>query len=509
MAKFDLGDSLANILGSVSPSDTEEQIEYISLQYLVSDERNFYSMDGVEELAANIELIGLQQPLRVLKGDNGFYVIVSGHRRAAALRLLAEDAPEKWDRVPCIVEKPGGSPELEELRLIMANADTRRMSSADLAKQAERVEMLLYQLKEQGVINVTGRMRDRVAEACQVSATKLAELKVIREKLIPAWMDLWERSCVSHSCAYRIAQAPAEDQHELLRLYNESEKEAFTQYEAHVELDMISRVRNIRCGISGNACHHITDRVRRSHKYSRTCECCRNCTMLSACDSSCPDADNVKRECLNEEKKEKEIFAAEREAVYKAQEALARKRHKERIEDANRIKHAARSAGVDIETINEIISATETDSPLQSISAIIKFLGIPEKEIESLKKIQGFKMLAASPLALSATVSKLADELNCSTDYLLGRAEEPSPWKGAWISVDDRYPEEGDYCLVCTASHVVLPAVYFRAAFMDFTEKSVGNVRIPRVEHWMPLPKAPGKFKYMGQETLDSLTKRG
>ena len=118
-------------------------------------------------------------------------------------------------------------------------------------------------------------------------------------------------------------------------------------------------------------------------------------------------------------------------------------------------------------------------------------------------------MLAASPLALSATVSKLADELNCSTDYLLGRADEPAPWKGAWISVDDRYPDEGDYCLVCTASHVVLPAVYFRAAFMDFTEKSVGNVRIPRVEHWMPLPNAPGKFKYMGQETLDSLTKRG
>ena len=177
MAKkeFNLGDSLAGILGSVSPSDTE-QIEYISLQFLVSDERNFYSLDGIDELAANIELVGLQQPLRVLKGENGFYVIVSGHRRAAALRLLAEEAPEKWDRVPCIVEKPGASPELEELRLIMANADTRRMSSADLAKQTERVETLLYKLKEQG-FDFPGRMRDHVAEACKVSATKLAELR--------------------------------------------------------------------------------------------------------------------------------------------------------------------------------------------------------------------------------------------------------------------------------------------------------------------------------------------
>ena len=210
-----------------------------------------------------------------------------------------------------------------------------------------------------------------------------------------------------------------------------------------------------------------------------------------------------------EEEKERKIASAKREADYKAREALTRRRNEERIADANRIKNAARSAGVDLEAINDIISAMESESPLQSISAILKFLGIPEKEIESLKKIQGFKMLATGPLDLSATVCKLADVLHCSTDYLLGRADEPAPWAPAWISVDERYPDEGEYCLVCTASRVVLPAVYFRAAFMDFTDKSVGNVRIQRVEHWMSLPKAPGKFKYMGQETLDSLTNRG
>ena len=238
MAKFDLGDSLANILGSVSPSDTEEQIEYISLQYLVSDERNFYSMDGVEELAANIELIGLQQPLRVLKGDNGFYVIVSGHRRAAAIRLLAEDAPEKWARVPCIVEKPGGSSELEELRLIMANADTRRMSSADLAKQAERVEMLLYKLKEQGM-EFPGRMRDHVAEACKVSATKLAELKVIRERLAPDWRRLWEENKINHSTAYTIAKEDPDIQRRLAFEYTPAAVESWAQWQVEQAIETV------------------------------------------------------------------------------------------------------------------------------------------------------------------------------------------------------------------------------------------------------------------------------
>lgn len=224
MAKtFDLGNTLADVLKNVSDPDAREQIEYIPLQNIVSDERNFYSMDGVDELAANIELIGLQQPLRVLAGEYGFYVIVSGHRRAAAIRLLAEEEPEKWASVPCIVEKPGGSPELEELRLIMANADTRRMSSADLAKQAERVEMLLYKLKEQGM-EFPGRMRDHVAEACKVSATRLAQLKVIREKLIDIYRLLWDAGKLNETCAYTLAKEPKDVQRRVFEEYGAGEE---------------------------------------------------------------------------------------------------------------------------------------------------------------------------------------------------------------------------------------------------------------------------------------------
>ncbi|MBO7668393.1 MAG: ParB N-terminal domain-containing protein [Firmicutes bacterium] len=220
---FDLGNTLADVLKNVSDPDAREQIEYIPLQNIVSDVRNFYSMDGVDELAANIELIGLQQPLRVLAGENGFYVIVSGHRRAAAIRLLEEEEPEKWASVPCIVEKPGGSPEMEELRLIMANADTRRMSSVDLAKQAERVEMLLYKLKEQGM-EFPGRMRDHVAEACKVSATRLAQLKVIREKLIDVYRLLWDAGKLNETCAYTLAKEPKDVQRRVFEEYGAGEE---------------------------------------------------------------------------------------------------------------------------------------------------------------------------------------------------------------------------------------------------------------------------------------------
>lgn len=121
-------------------------------------------------------------PLRVRKADDG-YTIVSGHRRFAALSLLAKE-DDKFASAACIVEPASVPQALQELRLIYANSDTRRMSGADISKQAERVEALLYQLKEEGM-EFPGRMRDHVAEACKVSKSKLSRLAVIRDRLAP------------------------------------------------------------------------------------------------------------------------------------------------------------------------------------------------------------------------------------------------------------------------------------------------------------------------------------
>lgn len=230
---FDLGNALADVLGKVSdPDRAPEQIALIDLPLIDADERNFYSVEGVEELAANIELVGLLDPLRVRENPDmpGRYLIVSGHRRRAALWTLYEEAPEKWGKVPCIVEPAAASPELQELRLIYANADTRRMSSADLAKQAERVKMLLYKLKGQGM-EFPGRMRDRVAEACKVSATRLAQLKVIREKLIDVYRLLWDAGKLNETCAYTLAKEPKDVQRRVFEEYGATAVQIWPQWQ--------------------------------------------------------------------------------------------------------------------------------------------------------------------------------------------------------------------------------------------------------------------------------------
>lgn len=210
MAEFDL----AQMLGDVSKLDTgakgREQIQYIGIDFLSGDPNNFYAISGVSELAANIELVGLQQPLRVRPDpDNaGRYIISSGHRRFAALRLLVDEGKTQFAMVPCIVEAEEESEALRELKLIYANSDTRILSGADLTRQAERVEMLLYQLKEEGH-EFPGRMRDHVAEACKVSASKLARLRVIRTKLLePRFVEEWEAGDLKEQSAYALAQMP-------------------------------------------------------------------------------------------------------------------------------------------------------------------------------------------------------------------------------------------------------------------------------------------------------------
>ena len=222
---FNLAETFGDALRAVPNSGTgREQIEYIDEALISGDARNFYELSGLEDLAANIELIGLQQPIRVRPDpdDAGGYLIVSGHRRMAAIRQhLKPEAPDKWAQIPCIVERDDVSPAMQELRLIYANSATREMSNADKAKQVERVTELLYKLKGEGV-SFPGRMRDHVAEACQISKSKLSRLKVINDRLIDELRPLWDAGKLSEDTAYTIAHADEEYQRALLRYYGKS-----------------------------------------------------------------------------------------------------------------------------------------------------------------------------------------------------------------------------------------------------------------------------------------------
>ena len=139
MAMFDLASVLKDAGAQMGTG--EERIEYIDIDRIKPDPGNFYAMSGIEALCGNIELVGLQQPLRVRVDaeDAGSYIIVSGHRRWTALSKLVGEGKDRFKTVPCIVEQPAASADLQELRLIYANSDTRKLTPVQAQGGGRRV----------------------------------------------------------------------------------------------------------------------------------------------------------------------------------------------------------------------------------------------------------------------------------------------------------------------------------------------------------------------------------
>jgi len=317
------GFDLAGLLQGVSDLNTEEQIVRLPLDRLDPDPDNFYSLAGLDELAGNIETVGLLDPIRVRpNGDR--YTVVSGHRRRAACLLIRDGGNKMFDRgVPCIVEYSEASDAMRRLRLIYANAATRQLTSAEISRQAEEVERLLYELKEQGV-SFPGRMRDHVAQACNATKSKLARLHAIRANLIPALLAFYDRDELVEDVAYQLSRFPAEIQTALAEKLSDGKKRKMpigsTVDAVFRNLEELQKPIRCRAHAGGPDCHHATEKIVFSlfRPYSwQICDggkCCLDCWHAKeGCSGACREArDRVKLDkAVEEEKREQQARDAE------------------------------------------------------------------------------------------------------------------------------------------------------------------------------------------------------
>lgn len=413
--------NLSDLLKGVSESDTgREQIEYIRLDLLTSDEKNFYELSEIPALADNIATVGLQQPLRVRRHptEEGRYMIVSGHRRRAALELLAKDEPERWSEVACIVEQNAASPALQQLRLIFANSGTRKLSSNDMNEQAAQVEKLLYQLQQEGH-EFPGRMRDHVAKVMQTTNTKLAVLKKIREHLADCWQPLYKKGKLPENTAYELAKIPAEAQKILfdIRMQNDPKLGSFWADDAKTFAKTCEEIEKLRCKRRGRPCECLNadnkkKRAAALHYYS-TCyctKCCADCPDLITCKYACPVmADKVKQ--MKNDRKE-----ANRQAKLDQEE-----KDRPTIELLQRLWHrfgyARAQANVSIKSallaVGKMYSANVEKSVKDLEDCTAKF------NVNTTEAPYGFSY----DLRYIRTLCTLADMFGCSIDYLLCRAD--------------------------------------------------------------------------------------
>jgi ParB family chromosome partitioning protein len=425
---------LTSLLKDVPDLGTgREQIEYIKLDLIDEDPNNFYQLSAIDELAANIELCGLQQPIRVRKQENGRYMIVSGHRRRAAVSLLAQENPEKWAEVPCIIETDEDSPALQQLRLIFANSHTRKMSSAEISRQAEEVEKLFYQLKEEGY-EFPGRMRDHEAQAVNASKSKLARLKVIRENLDESWVDDFESGKLTESQAYELAQMPRAWQSILQANWPYSVQSLFRErIESYHK--KCNALQEIDCEHGLTMCEHVEAMAKKNaHDYQLTpcTSCCFDCGYLRTCKNCCPEAAGKKKELRDTEKQAKRE-ADERQAERDRPGAEFAKMVYGRIGQARKQNNVSVKALYEAQ--QKFYSATVDDPRQRTMeSGAGKYSPVTDLPF-------GFNV---TPMVLMKVVA-VADTLGCSIDYLLGRTDrmEIVPESGTIEKFSEPVPESG------------------------------------------------------------------
>lgn len=429
MAKFDMGEFAKTLAQPVSESGTgREQIEYIDMDLLDSDPGNFYELRDLDSLADNIATIGLQQPIRVRDGENGHAVIVSGHRRVAAIRKLVEDGRTDLREVPCIREKGDASPALRELRLIYANSSTRTLSSPEISQQVEKVRELLYQLKEEGY-EFPGRMRDHVAEACKISKSKLARLDVIRKGLAPdirkAYWDGQRSKCLSEDAAYTLARLPVDIQRQVVDAYRgQNQVDSGLKYLYASTVEVVTKAVNkiivgkVKCP-DGVACSHKDAqashaiKVKVKSRWSDCgCEygCCAKCSSLQSCKDVCPNLIGKQKELKAAARAERQQEAAEKEA-----------RQRPDIERVGaiwqRFGALRERAGLTPKQYFEKIGC-----PWSSLSKRAESLEAGREKIEPNEGLPfGYNISLSDIKSWSAA----ADVLGCSVDYLMMRTNEP------------------------------------------------------------------------------------
>lgn len=225
---------ISKAFGDLAPKGAIRTIiTEIELHLIDNNPKNYYSMDGIAELAENIRMFGLMEPLIVKPTADGRYMLISGHRRRAALRMLAEEGyyPDGMhQKIDCILhEGPVNLPGLEslekmeagvklweELKLLAANADTRVMSSADKAMEVRRIREIFKALAQLGY-KAPGRTRDQIAETAKISASRVARLDVIDKGLKDQRLrNAWLKGDLKETSAYEVARFPEEVQRHLL-----------------------------------------------------------------------------------------------------------------------------------------------------------------------------------------------------------------------------------------------------------------------------------------------------
>lgn len=282
--KFNVMDVLGEQLAGVADTMME-----IPVNDIRDNPRNFYPTPDPQALRALMDSIranGLLEPPTVVPAGGGTYRLISGHSRMAAIKALREtETPDQWATVLCRVLPPMSEGQ-EQAAVIEANRQ-RVKSNALLADEAEKLTAAYIKRREAGE-DLPGRIRDRVAEALKVNATKVANLSAIKNGLkVPGLVERWKRDEIPEAAALQIARMDIDEQYRLLDWIIDKRRSC-TINEVR-KFSTCYTVTRRKCEHTGRMCENAERMYDHDYRYGEWhgLNCCLSCLDRDTCPAVC------------------------------------------------------------------------------------------------------------------------------------------------------------------------------------------------------------------------------
>ena len=211
-----------NIMANMGITKKKQmEVKQIPAALLVENPDNFYLVGDVSDLKESIITDGgVLQNLVVEPMDDGRYLIISGHRRAKAVKeLLKEGAVGISETLPCLISR---DKDQNNRSLIDLNATTRKLTAWEEVEQYNRKRSLLEYQKKAGKLNK--RMRDALSDALGKAPTQIAYFSAITNNLKRYFYGWMKTEKLGISAAYELSKLSDEQQKDFYEAYKDAQR---------------------------------------------------------------------------------------------------------------------------------------------------------------------------------------------------------------------------------------------------------------------------------------------
>lgn len=399
----DISSILGEQLRDVPNLGTEGELRELPVEDVHPNPGNFYppiDANAMEDLQESIQANGVLEPLLVVRDGDG-YRLISGHNRLQAVRHLHLYGPDaqRWATVPCRILPP--MDKLREQTAIIEANRQRKKTPQVLQQEAEELTRLYTERKKAGE-ELPGRVRDRVAEALQISAARASRLAAIKTGLkVPGFQRMWKDGDINESVAYEISKLDLDQQYRLLDYHIDGGRP--------LNLSTLRRFGAIyhklckgACQVTGGSCE-IADDMYDDQFWGGEWHC-------AGCCACCNERDTCATVCRH----------------YKPEEATPEELAQDTPDEEA------------LDTFAERLKAARLAANLTQVDLAGK-MGVTQAMVQMYET-------GARPSPGLSVLQRFAQALGCTVAYFAGESCSSAP---AWRDLEDAWPEIEDAVILC------------------------------------------------------------